>query len=199
MLDMSEFGEAAEYLRKSYTEQLKLQTIPFDGKTLRQLSAQPHEAARSQPVVHGSLWRPSPSLPQCCSSRYRGCCRIARSMLEDGKISEAGKAGFGLSPCLLRCGQRWPVISPDPEGQTGCSIWAEGLDPKPSQAPFHSGGVCSVPATLLYHGLLCSGSRDQLAPFGSANEEFCFLSPSFFHTGLSASTCEAADFCQAKS
>uniref|UniRef100_A0A8B9CP32 Myosin heavy chain 7B n=1 Tax=Anser brachyrhynchus TaxID=132585 RepID=A0A8B9CP32_9AVES len=32
MLDMSEFGEAAEYLRKSYTEQLKLQTIPFDGK-----------------------------------------------------------------------------------------------------------------------------------------------------------------------
>ncbi|NXD52510.1 MYH7 protein, partial [Corvus moneduloides] len=32
MLDMSEFGEAAQYLRKSYTEQLKLQTIPFDGK-----------------------------------------------------------------------------------------------------------------------------------------------------------------------
>ncbi|NXK97326.1 MYH7 protein, partial [Formicarius rufipectus] len=32
MLDMSEFGEAAPYLRKSYTEQLKLQTIPFDGK-----------------------------------------------------------------------------------------------------------------------------------------------------------------------
>uniref|UniRef100_A0A663N7E5 Myosin heavy chain 7B n=1 Tax=Athene cunicularia TaxID=194338 RepID=A0A663N7E5_ATHCN len=32
LLDMSEFGEAAEYLRKSYTEQLKLQTIPFDGK-----------------------------------------------------------------------------------------------------------------------------------------------------------------------
>uniref|UniRef100_A0A7M4F151 Myosin heavy chain 7B n=1 Tax=Crocodylus porosus TaxID=8502 RepID=A0A7M4F151_CROPO len=32
MLDMTEFGEAAEYLRKSYTEQLKLQTIPFDGK-----------------------------------------------------------------------------------------------------------------------------------------------------------------------
>ncbi|NXU20393.1 MYH7 protein, partial [Pardalotus punctatus] len=30
--DMSEFGEAAPYLRKSYTEQLKLQTIPFDGK-----------------------------------------------------------------------------------------------------------------------------------------------------------------------
>lgn len=41
MLDMSEFGEAAEYLRKSYTEQLKLQTIPFDGKTPRQLLAQP--------------------------------------------------------------------------------------------------------------------------------------------------------------
>uniref|UniRef100_A0A8C8SEQ1 Myosin-7B n=1 Tax=Pelusios castaneus TaxID=367368 RepID=A0A8C8SEQ1_9SAUR len=32
MLDLSEFGEAADYLRKSYTEQLKLQTIPFDGK-----------------------------------------------------------------------------------------------------------------------------------------------------------------------
>ncbi|NWV24261.1 MYH7 protein, partial [Origma solitaria] len=30
--DMSEFGEAAPYLRKSYAEQLKLQTIPFDGK-----------------------------------------------------------------------------------------------------------------------------------------------------------------------
>ncbi|NXX33201.1 MYH7 protein, partial [Nicator chloris] len=32
LLDMSEFGEAAPYLRKSYEEQLKLQTIPFDGK-----------------------------------------------------------------------------------------------------------------------------------------------------------------------
>uniref|UniRef100_A0A8C8B445 Myosin heavy chain n=1 Tax=Otus sunia TaxID=257818 RepID=A0A8C8B445_9STRI len=32
LLDMTEFGEAADYLRKSYTEQLKLQTIPFDGK-----------------------------------------------------------------------------------------------------------------------------------------------------------------------
>ncbi|NXV64345.1 MYH7 protein, partial [Molothrus ater] len=32
LLDMSEFGEAAPYLRKSYTEQLKLQTMPFDGK-----------------------------------------------------------------------------------------------------------------------------------------------------------------------
>ncbi|NWX28702.1 MYH7 protein, partial [Notiomystis cincta] len=32
LLDMSEFGEAAPYLRKSYAEQLKLQTIPFDGK-----------------------------------------------------------------------------------------------------------------------------------------------------------------------
>ncbi|NWW32709.1 MYH7 protein, partial [Panurus biarmicus] len=32
LLDMREFGEAAPYLRKSYTEQLKLQTIPFDGK-----------------------------------------------------------------------------------------------------------------------------------------------------------------------
>ncbi|XP_074868181.1 myosin-7B-like [Carettochelys insculpta] len=32
MMDMNEFGEAADYLRKSYTEQLKLQTIPFDGK-----------------------------------------------------------------------------------------------------------------------------------------------------------------------
>ncbi|KAF2988100.1 hypothetical protein EK904_009627, partial [Melospiza melodia maxima] len=31
LLDMSEFGEAAPYLRKSYTEQLKLQTVPFDG------------------------------------------------------------------------------------------------------------------------------------------------------------------------
>lgn len=33
LLDMSEFGEAAPYLRKSYTEQLKLQTIPFDGES----------------------------------------------------------------------------------------------------------------------------------------------------------------------
>uniref|UniRef100_A0A8D2NY22 MYH7 protein n=1 Tax=Zosterops lateralis melanops TaxID=1220523 RepID=A0A8D2NY22_ZOSLA len=32
LLDMKEFGEAAPYLRKSYTEQLKLQTVPFDGK-----------------------------------------------------------------------------------------------------------------------------------------------------------------------
>uniref|UniRef100_A0A8C3XVB9 Myosin-7B n=1 Tax=Chelydra serpentina TaxID=8475 RepID=A0A8C3XVB9_CHESE len=32
MMDLSEFGEAANFLRKSYTEQLKLQTIPFDGK-----------------------------------------------------------------------------------------------------------------------------------------------------------------------
>ncbi|NXR83375.1 MYH7 protein, partial [Pycnonotus jocosus] len=32
LLDMSVFGEAAPFLRKSYTEQLKLQTIPFDGK-----------------------------------------------------------------------------------------------------------------------------------------------------------------------
>ncbi|NXR58457.1 MYH7 protein, partial [Rhadina sibilatrix] len=32
LLDMSEFGEAAPFLRKSYAEQLKLQTIPFDGK-----------------------------------------------------------------------------------------------------------------------------------------------------------------------
>ncbi|NXO92552.1 MYH7 protein, partial [Certhia brachydactyla] len=32
LLDMSEFGEAAPYLRKSYAELLKLQTIPFDGK-----------------------------------------------------------------------------------------------------------------------------------------------------------------------
>ncbi|EMP41316.1 Myosin-7B, partial [Chelonia mydas] len=32
MMDLSEFGEAADFLRKSYTEQLKLQTIAFDGK-----------------------------------------------------------------------------------------------------------------------------------------------------------------------
>uniref|UniRef100_A0A8C9N1K1 MYH7 protein n=1 Tax=Serinus canaria TaxID=9135 RepID=A0A8C9N1K1_SERCA len=32
LVDSLEFGEAAPYLRKSYTEQLKLQTIPFDGK-----------------------------------------------------------------------------------------------------------------------------------------------------------------------
>uniref|UniRef100_A0A8C3R9T5 Myosin heavy chain 7B n=1 Tax=Cyanoderma ruficeps TaxID=181631 RepID=A0A8C3R9T5_9PASS len=32
LLDMKEFGEAAPFLRKSYTEQLKLQTVPFDGK-----------------------------------------------------------------------------------------------------------------------------------------------------------------------
>uniref|UniRef100_A0A8C5PP49 Myosin heavy chain n=1 Tax=Leptobrachium leishanense TaxID=445787 RepID=A0A8C5PP49_9ANUR len=32
LLDMSEFGEAADYLRKSDKELMKLQTIPFDGK-----------------------------------------------------------------------------------------------------------------------------------------------------------------------
>uniref|UniRef100_A0ACB8F646 Myosin-7B n=1 Tax=Sphaerodactylus townsendi TaxID=933632 RepID=A0ACB8F646_9SAUR len=32
MMDMSEFGEAAEYLRKSYQELMKYQNIPFDGK-----------------------------------------------------------------------------------------------------------------------------------------------------------------------
>ncbi|XP_044303417.1 myosin-7B [Varanus komodoensis] len=32
MHDMTEFGEAAEYLRKSYQEQMKYQTMPFDGK-----------------------------------------------------------------------------------------------------------------------------------------------------------------------
>ncbi|NWY45262.1 MYH7 protein, partial [Sylvia atricapilla] len=32
LLDMTAFGEAAPYLRKSYTEQLKLQTVLFDGK-----------------------------------------------------------------------------------------------------------------------------------------------------------------------
>uniref|UniRef100_A0A670K3N9 Myosin-7B-like n=1 Tax=Podarcis muralis TaxID=64176 RepID=A0A670K3N9_PODMU len=32
MLDMAEFGEAAEYLRKSYEEMLKYHNIPFDGK-----------------------------------------------------------------------------------------------------------------------------------------------------------------------
>lgn len=32
MLDMSEFGESAEYLRKSYEEQMRYQNIPFDGK-----------------------------------------------------------------------------------------------------------------------------------------------------------------------
>lgn len=49
LLDMSEFGEAAEYLRKSYTEQLKLQTIPFDGKP--------------QALGHGSQWRCSHPFP----------------------------------------------------------------------------------------------------------------------------------------
>uniref|UniRef100_A0A8D0L1C4 Myosin heavy chain 7B n=1 Tax=Sphenodon punctatus TaxID=8508 RepID=A0A8D0L1C4_SPHPU len=32
MQDLSEFGEAASYLRKSYEEQMKFQNIPFDGK-----------------------------------------------------------------------------------------------------------------------------------------------------------------------
>lgn len=32
-MDMAEFGEAAEYLRKSYEELMKYQNIPFDGKT----------------------------------------------------------------------------------------------------------------------------------------------------------------------
>ncbi|XP_015280748.1 PREDICTED: myosin-7B isoform X1 [Gekko japonicus] len=32
MLDMSEFGESAEYLRKSYEEQMRYQNLPFDGK-----------------------------------------------------------------------------------------------------------------------------------------------------------------------
>ena len=33
MMDMTEFGEAAEYLRKSYEEMMKYHTMPFDGKT----------------------------------------------------------------------------------------------------------------------------------------------------------------------
>ncbi|XP_060628347.2 myosin-7B [Anolis sagrei] len=32
MMDMAEFGEAAEYLRKSYEELMKYHTMPFDGK-----------------------------------------------------------------------------------------------------------------------------------------------------------------------
>ncbi|XP_053103198.1 myosin-7B [Hemicordylus capensis] len=32
MMDMAEFGEAAEYLRKSYAEMMKYQNLPFDGK-----------------------------------------------------------------------------------------------------------------------------------------------------------------------
>nr|XP_020638054.1 myosin-7B isoform X1 [Pogona vitticeps] len=32
MMDMTEFGEAAEYLRKSYEEMMKYHTMPFDGK-----------------------------------------------------------------------------------------------------------------------------------------------------------------------
>ncbi|KAH0619039.1 hypothetical protein JD844_018644 [Phrynosoma platyrhinos] len=32
MMDMTEFGEAAEYLRKSYEELMKYHTMPFDGK-----------------------------------------------------------------------------------------------------------------------------------------------------------------------
>ena len=119
MLDMSEFGEAAEYLRKSYTEQLKLQTMPFDGKTPRQPSAQPHVCAPSQPLGRGFLWRPSPSLSQCWYLWYRGCCRIVPTTVEDRKISEVGKADFRLSRCLVRCRRRWPFISPDPEGQEG--------------------------------------------------------------------------------
>lgn len=65
MLDMSEFGEAAPYLRKSYTEQLKLQTIPFDGKSPRLLSTAPC-VSPAQPLCHGSLR--SPPCPFPCAA-----------------------------------------------------------------------------------------------------------------------------------
>lgn len=55
LLDMSEFGEAAPYLRKSYTEQLKLQTIPFDGKSPALLSTAPRCPRVSLPLCQGSL------------------------------------------------------------------------------------------------------------------------------------------------
>lgn len=32
-IDREEFGEAAEFLRKSYEEMMKYQTMAFDGKT----------------------------------------------------------------------------------------------------------------------------------------------------------------------
>uniref|UniRef100_A0A8C4KJV5 Myosin heavy chain 7B n=1 Tax=Dromaius novaehollandiae TaxID=8790 RepID=A0A8C4KJV5_DRONO len=55
MLDMSEFGEAAEYLRKSYTEQLKLQTIPFDGKPQGSLQPSRHSPQGTLPDALPSL------------------------------------------------------------------------------------------------------------------------------------------------
>lgn len=55
LLDMSEFGEAAPYLRKSYTEQLKLQTIPFDGKSPALLSTAPSCPRVSLPLCQGFL------------------------------------------------------------------------------------------------------------------------------------------------
>lgn len=42
---------------------------------------------------------------------------------------------------------------------------------KPSAALFHFKGVLPVPATLFFHGLLCSGSRAQLAPLSWAIKE----------------------------
>lgn len=50
MMDLSEFGEAADFLRKSYTEQLKLQTIAFDGKI-------------SSTFEHGTCWSQGLSRP----------------------------------------------------------------------------------------------------------------------------------------
>lgn len=171
MLDMSEFGEAAEYLRKSYTEQLKLQTIPFDGKTSGQLSAQPQGS-----FGHGSLCGASPSLPQCWYPWYCRCCRIVPITLEDRKMSEVGKVDFSLSLCLLRC--EWNVCSSPPTLRDG---GAEGPVAKPSPVLFHSGGVCSVPATLLYRAHHAWGFRAQLAPLGLTNKDsFAFSHHSLF-------------------
>lgn len=79
LLDMKEFGEAAPYLRKSYTEQLKLQTVPFDGKS---------------PGLF-------PSLPLCHGSQESALLLKASqalqnppSTLEGKKISLMGRAGF---------------------------------------------------------------------------------------------------------
>lgn len=65
LLDMSEFGEAAPFLRKSYTEQLKLQTIPFDGESPGLLSTAP-SVFPSLPLCRVSLR--SPPCPCPCIS-----------------------------------------------------------------------------------------------------------------------------------
>lgn len=88
LLDMNEFGEAAPYLRKSYTEQLKLQTVPFDGKS------QPQAAQHSPECVPEPA--PLPRLPQESSLPLRTSQALhnSPSTPQGKKISLVRKAGF---------------------------------------------------------------------------------------------------------